>query len=582
MADSQEVKIYDIYAPILNFKRSIGDLKRPGIDFTWIPQDHERRLKAYELLEAFYYNYSRDYRFSPDSGDDSQNDTILESGDASWLCRKIKAKLFGDGMILAMEMPDEIKGIKSLESLIANSTDQTAKTKAQTDLQALTGTRDRLTEREKYMLRWWKNNNIFLAIDENETLCSYLGDCAYLVEWVKEIVNGAEIGRPGLRTYDPGFIFPFFGCNDKSLEDNATRVQDRVIIAWQEISKEIADNVGQTQYFVIFRDIYELRIGANGVKKCFRKHGYYKYDASAEIDLNNLVDDNLLNQDNKVWVDLGIDFMPVVLVPNIAVQGHDFGLSNLHFLIGLIDAIINSDTDLKKNSEKLGGASVFVSGKDIALARDSVTKKPVAISIQPNTIYPLGEGGSATLLDTSAMQKAILDTKSVLEKKLIRNSNITEIGAGTIDISLASLSTLSIKILLQPLLDMINPMRNQRNCVYSTMFFYVQRLFQTFGTVEERGIFADPLYDFYLKWGKILPDDDLAQLQEYALLETLTDTETMLEKMKEDGFNIDIKKVMERKKQKADQAAQSQMDIFGLGRQLNNQQGNQGNQGGGK
>jgi hypothetical protein len=30
---------------------------------------------------------------------------------------------------------------------------------------------------------------------------------------------------------------------------------------------------------------------------------------------------------------------------------------------------------------------------------------------------------------------------------------------------------------------------------------------------------------------------------------------------------------MERRKQQADQAAQSQMDIFGLGRQLNNQGG---------
>jgi hypothetical protein len=565
MADASENKVYDIYASLLNFKKAIGALNRPGIDFTWIPQEHERRLKAYELLEAFYYNYSRDYRFSPESGDTSHNDDIFEAGDASWLCRKIKAKLFGDGMTIAMEMPDELKGLKE--------TDQAAEG-AQKNAAPLLALQTSLSAREDYIKRWWKDNNIFLSIDENETLCSYLGDCAYLIEWVKEIKNGAEVGLPGLRTYDPGFVFPFYNCNDKSLEDNSTPVKDRVIIAWQETSKAIADNVGQDQFFIIFRDIYELRVDAAGAKKCFRKSGYYKYDASTEIDLLNLVDDNLLNEKDKAWVDLGIDFMPVVCIPNITVQGHDFGLSNMHFLIGILDAIINADTDIKKNSEKLGGASVFVSGKDISLARDPVTKQPKAISIQPNTIYPLGEGGDATLLDTANMQKAILDTKSVLEKKLLRNSNITEIGAGAIDVQ--QLSTLSIKILMQPLLDMINPMRDQRNRYYSTIFFYVQRLFQIFGTMEEKAIFADPLYDFFLKWGKILPDDDKAKLEEYGILEKLTDTETMLEKMKEDGYNVDIKKVMERKKAAADQQAQSQMDIFGLGRSMNNQPNNQG------
>jgi hypothetical protein len=545
MFEVPEKKVYDIYAAILNFKRSISVFNRPGIDFYYIPEDHLRRLKAYEILESFYYNYSRDYRFFPESGSVSQNDSILEPGDAAWVCDTIKSKLLGNGAVIAADLPEELQNV-DVETLPA-------------ELQSL---QENILEREKMMRSWWKKQNIFLKIDENERKCSYLGDCAYLVEWVTKKENGVEIGYPDLRTYDPGFVFPFFNCNDESLERNGQLVQDRVIIGWQDISKAIMDNIGSDQYFVIFRDIYELRIDKDGNKKCWRKHGYYKYNSSEEVDIYNLIDDNILNNDDKQWLDLGIDFMPVVVIPNITVQGHDFGLSNLHFILGMIDAIINTDTDLTKNSEKLGGATVFLAGKNISFAIDPTTGKPVPVEIQPNTMYALGEGGDANLLDTSAMQKALLDTKDVIEKKLLRNSHITEIGAGVLDIG--QISTLSIKLLMQPLLDLIYPMRDQRNRYYSTIFFYVQRLYQIFGNVEQKKVFDGDIFDFIIKFGNLLPGDEKTRLEEYKLYEELTDTQTMLQKMKEDGYNIDIQQVIANKKKAKAEEVAANSDLYGL------------------
>lgn len=554
MFGQQEEKVYDIYAAILNFRSAVSFL-RPGVDFYYIPEDHLRRLKAYEVLTAFYYNYSRDFRFSPESGDISQNDSIIENGDAAWVCNTIKAKLLGACVEPFLDMPEKLNDIDFVDL-------KTDKTMSESEFNDLKVLRDKLTEKENYIKNWWKYNNIFLAIDENETVCSYLGDCAYLVEWKSEISNGVEIGFPNLRTYDPGFVFPFYGCNDESLDGNGQFVQDRVIIAWQETSKAILDNVTSDQYFVIYRDIYELRVDSKGNKKCYRKHGYYKYNSSEEVDIYNIVDDSILNDKDKIWIDLGIDFMPVVMIPNITVQGHDFGLSNLHFILGLINSIINNDTDLTKNSEKLGGATVFVSGKDISFAIDPVTKKPSAIPIQPNMMYPLGEGGDANILDTANMQKALLDTKGVIEKKLLKNTHITEIGAGVLDIG--QISALSIKLLMQPLIDMINPMRDQRNRYYSTIFYYVQRLFQIFGTAEEKKIFDGEITDCLLKFGNLVPGDEKARLDEYITFETLTDTETMLKKMKADGYDIDVKKVLENKKKAKAEAAAANSDLFGL------------------
>ena len=119
MAELNTSKIYDLYASLLNYKKQIGDLKLAR-SYNWIPDEHLRRLQAYELLTAFYQNYSRDFRMAPEAGDEGNNDDIMESGDAAWLCNKIKAKLLGGNPKLSMPGPKTLRQIKAIEAEVKN------------------------------------------------------------------------------------------------------------------------------------------------------------------------------------------------------------------------------------------------------------------------------------------------------------------------------------------------------------------------------------------------------------------------------------------------------------------------------
>lgn len=558
MSDASAVKVYDLYAPILNFKKEVAEPERPAISFNWIPFEHQRRVAAYEILTALYLNYSRDYRFAPETGDESLNDEIFESGDPAWICDRIKAKLLGDTVTPVMPGPKSIKTLQALEK--AAATDP-ALTQRVTELQAI---KARISARESFIQDWFDDNNVLIEIDENETVASYCGDCVYLIEWL------AEEARPNIKTYDPGFYFPTF--NTPSIQPGNTEIVDRVIIAWQEYVDVDPENNRSNDLVKVWRDVYELRKTADGYT-CWRQYGFFEFGSGMGADLEDFDESDMVEGSSAGWENVGIDFIPIVHIPNVKLQGYDFGMSNMHLLIDTFDSIINAVTDIKTNSEYLGGATVIASGKDVSLKKDATTGAPIPISIMPRTLYAMGEGGSATLLDTSQMQKALLDTLQMLDGRIIRNSQITDVGAGKVDPSQVP-SGFALSIMLQPLLDKIGPMRLIRKRHYSTLFFYIQRLWQIFGSPEEKALFAGDLYDCYLNFGRIIPVDESAELDKYAKLLGILDEQTVLEMMKEDGWSFDIQTVLERKAAAKAEELKQQMDMFGMRTAADNQ-GNQ-------
>jgi len=553
-----ETKLYDIWAPILNFKKEITALNRPFEEFNWVPDEHIRRLKAYEILASFYMNYSRDYRMAPETGSTSQNDNLFEMGDPAWLCNRIKAKLLGDKLTIQVPGPKSLRQIKSLTMELKTTPDA----QKQALLEELLAVKSKVLEREAWFQDWFDENDIMLAIDKAEQKCSYLGDCVYLPEW-----NEKE-GIPDLKSYDPGFVFPYYELNEPSLEtdteDNPVEgtVKERWVIAWQEANGDSDDS------YLLWRDIYELRKYPNGDLKCWRQYGYYQYSSASggEKDVLSYGSSELVEGSGSNWTDLGLEFIPLEWIPNVEIEGEYYGLSNLHFLIDLFDAIINTYTDMKSNAELLGGASVFGSGKNLTLRKDSTTGEPVDIQIMPNTFYNLGEGGDAVILDTSKMQEALKQTGDVLEKKMLRNSNITEVGAGLTQED--EISGIALKILSQPLMDMILPMRRMRKRRYSKLFYKVQRLVQIYGIPEDKKLFGanpDDLYDAVPGFGNIIPTDNVAKLEEYRGLVELFGRETALEMIKEEGiYDFDIETVLVRvsEEQKAKTAAE--LDAFGI------------------
>lgn len=548
MPESSPTKKYDIYASILNYKKKVATLNRPFVNLSWMPEDHERRMQAYEILTSFYENYSRDYRFSPESGDTSYNDLIKEEGDAAWLCNKIKAKLIGDNVTISIPLPKVVRKLTKLKKKLAEA-GENGNEAIQNEINELGVLRDKIEDREAYLQDWWNDYDIFLAVDKNETKASYLGDCVFYVEWNK------KDGVPTIKTYDPGMCFPDWDYNGASLQDDIESiVKDRFVIAWEE--KADSDS-----YFLVWRDIYELRDIGNGEYRCFRQYGYYKYSGGAEIELMDIPDGDLVEDTSAGWEDLGIDFLPIVWIPNIELEGEDYGKSNLKDHLATLDGLINDATDLSKNSEKLGGAIVGVSGKNLTAKKDSTTGEPVPVEIQPNAVYFLGENGKLEVVDTSEMQRALLETKKAHEDKLIRNSDITEVAAG-IATTQTELSGVALRMLLQPLLDKINPMRRQRQRRYAQLFYLVQRLMQIFGNAEQKAMFTDPLYDVVMNFGNLIPTDRKSKIEEYILMLEIYDLETVLEIAQSEGADINVETVLRRKAEERAQKIQEQQAAF--------------------
>lgn len=556
---SKPQKVYDLWASILNYKGAVGSLNRPGISINYIPKEHCRRLQAYEILSAYYNCYSRDFRMSPESGDTGDNDSVFEVGDPSFLCDKIKDKLLGDEVTINMPVPEILGSEESISQTLAlEGLEPGQKTRLEEKLKNLKVISAIISERETYLQNWFKTNKIYLKIDENETLASYLGDCVYHVGW------NAETGKPEIMTYDPGFCFPHFEIDELSWEDDTTPVTDRFIIAWEEIFQ--TDDPDHTT--TLWRDVYELRVTA-GAKKCYRQRSYYKYGVGSVLSLYDLTDDDAISETPPSWEDLGVDFIPILWVPNRMIQGEIFGQSNIAKLLPLYDAIMNSYTDLSANGEHLGGATVFISGSEIKLRKNSTTGVPVDIPLRPATMIPLGENGSANLLDTSTMQDALLKTIEKYEGKLIQISEITDIIAGKIDKANIP-SGIALLILMQPLLDKIGKMRQQRQEKYTTLFDFVQRLLQTFGNSYEKQLFSGILYSVNLNFGAIIPSDDSAKMDLYNKMVPLLGLETVLVQMKKDGWNFDVKTVLQRVKESKQSDLSAMGDVFSYRRNQDN------------
>lgn len=546
-------KVYDLYAPVLNYKKPIGTLNRPCVSASWVPVEHRRRLSAYDILAAYYYCYSRDYRYSPESGDAGNNDIIKEYGTPAWLCDKIKNKLLGGAVSINIPVPKSLGNANSLKRMIDATEDAKEKASIQERLDSVIAVKNILAQREAKLQDWFSDANVYTKIDENETTASHLGDMIYLLTW------DAASGEPKVETFDPGFCFYDQDCDEVSIDDKSSVVISRLCVAWEDV-QDYEKNTRK-----IYRRVFELRKGT-GSNRCFMHEANFIYEGELDVNIWDFDDSSIEDGVSVAWVDLGIDFIPAVWVPNITVQGETCGISNIHRLLPLFDSIMNNDTDLSKNGEKLGGASVIVSGKDMKPRKDAVNGGNAPVSFEPNSLYFTGEGGSAELLDTSNMQEALLKTGTRLEEELIELTEITPVAAGRIKPGDQIPSGVALTIMLQPLLDKVGNMRQQRQQFYATLFYYVQRMFQEFGTPDEKALFSGVLYDVRLQFGDIIPSDQKTKAEYYNSLKGTLDDQTILEMMKEDGFSFDIETVLQRKAEQAEKMNQAQANSFDIQR----------------
>lgn len=469
---------------------------------SWIPLEHRRRLAAYKVYAAVYNNSHKNFM---------QRQGILEFGDAALVADTLRDALIG------------VSGIKiTADDLETNKTSQ-AKV-------------DRLR-------KWWREELMDSKVFENETNCTVLGDSVYRLRMSNKVGKKKTVK---VDTFDPGFFFPDFD-DDGDLS--------KVHLAWEE---EYLTNTGEKDTRV-YKETYSLYDN-----KCFVTAGYYQAMREGRIgdewfNLDDLelisykVDASGVVYDN---VDLQIDFIPIIYIPNINVQGEPFGKSDLAKALDIFSEIANSNTDMAANTSLLGSPPLVLKS-DASYGGDvDEDGQPRVTTVGPGQVIEVGPTGDAFLLEVHNMNTAIDSYLKGLDKRLFEVTRATKLAAGKMEGSVIP-SGISLRLMQNPLVQATLPKRILRTHKFLLLLKFVQKLLAKFGEPEDMKVFADEDYSHIdVEFSDIFPTDRSQAINDLAVAYTagFLSLETAVRMGNRLGIDIDdVKKEVERIKKEREE-----------------------------
>lgn len=538
----------DPWSP-LTHKRELSqprNLARLGVPTSWTG-DHARRLTAYRILAAYQRNVARDTINAPD---DTSRREHREYGDGALLVAQAVSALLGDRAVArvvetaAEEDPLEPQPPDPLPA------DASPQDQAGFDLRQRQYEREHARWIEQMLdlesavefqewLTWWCEREQFdLKLVETERNAVGLGDGLYLVSWS----NSAR--RPRLHCYDPGFYFPVL-----STEANGD-YPETVHLAWEY---EAPGRAGETSRFVrriTFRlgpimpltdpetgeFVYDDAGGFQTVGPADRwdpERGIvrelpwesddgdgeraettttcYMTDATWELaglnggTVEQLTDLNAtyaVNEDGELVrdLDLGVDFVPVVHVPNTSALLEHYGTSVLSLVAQVLDDLAGADTDLQVAAGTTGAPPISISGGAVGTG--------TLDHYGPGTVFWTGEG-RMDVLDTSRSLDALLKYVEQLLHRLSTNSRLPEEVLGRVRVSDVP-SGIALALSFGPFQSLIRELRLARRDKYRLLFRMVQRFAMLGGAagIDSKGALPPGrTHKVDLQFGSFLPAD---------------------------------------------------------------------------
>ncbi len=438
--------VLDRWAPF-DFKPLFNGIVVPIEMPSWIEEEDERRLRAYGLLEAYAKNkgriwVSKYFETDPEVGSDPAN--RREYGDASVLIKTMRSSVLGDHWELNTRgAQGEVEDLNQEEAIVQHL----------------------------FLEQWADKERFSLKLMESEEQSIKYGDSVYVLGW------DVEKQRVRLNVYDPGFYFPKFNERESANED----FPQEVWIAW-EFKED--DDTGKEQTYVR-RMVWWFPEDSDN---CWYEDAIWK--------LEDAVDDVPFSGDPQEWItepgDLGVDFMPVVHVPNTPNTQEHFGESLLADVLQTLDDLASVDTDLQAAAATTGTPPIAIDG----MGDDSQT------SYGPGTVLRTGEG-RATLLDTSRSLDALLKLKDALLERLATNSRTPESLIGRVKPNEVP-SGIALTLSFTPHAGMITEARLVRDYKYRLLFKFVLRLTRANADSTE---LPETEYETILKFGSFLPAD---------------------------------------------------------------------------
>lgn len=463
-----------------------------GTEPTWVGS-HKRRLQAYRVLDHYFRNAARLWLTTSDQ---DVIDDRREYGDPALIVNTVVSSVTGEGGITVHVVGAEARP-KPQQTQPQDGTDPTTVEDGQPDTGPQIGPPDQGTpeptgpEIQLAKLREWADKErLPMKIIENERTAAKLGDSVLVLGWSE------KKKRPVLNLYDPGFYFPVYEADGSDAEGFAEEFPSRVHIAYEfeDIEEE---NIARRKK--IRRITWELAGYDNGNTlrvpwekepaelTCWMSDGVWENEFTERAHYDDL------DESKATWrvkdLDLEIDFIPVIHMPNFPAENEIWGVSSLSACLQILDDLGSNDTDLAKASRITGSPPIAFKGGMIG-----------ASAIQtygPGTAYTTENG--MDVIDTSNSLKALLEMSKMLLERLSVNARIPESMLGRIKPNEVP-SGIALWLSFAPHSSMIHEMRLVRSEKYALMFKMVARFYMKDGQLDE-------LHKTYIQFGSFLPAD---------------------------------------------------------------------------
>jgi hypothetical protein len=481
---AQDELVLDEWAALSHKRALSGAVVRGWMPPSWIG-GHQRRLTAYRILQAYLDNVARHFAAGDTPAARAER---REYGDAELLVAVARQKLLGDDVQLVVEDAD-----RDLPDLAEGEVEDPEAAALRADVEAA-------QERQEWLRDWARSERLRLKMTEVERDSISLGDGIYVLGWSN------TKRRARLRIFDPGFYFPVLDDGD---EDDFPRT---VHIAWELTPDGPDDNrtrIRRMTYRLVPLDAdrrlpYQRPDDDAASVTCLYSDAVFtlRGDDRDVMALDDSRGDYLLNEDGDEIrdLDLGIDFIPVVHVPNtVGLKGH-YGRSLLLSVAQILDDLHASDTDVSKSAATTGQPPISVSG---AIVPQGDTKDGMAkvTTYGPGQMYRLGDGGQMNVLDTSGGLEALLNLQDKLLDRLSTNARVPGEVLGRVqasDVASGFLMALSFG----PLQGLVEDMRLVRDEKYRLLLKFVQRMAVVAGELP-----AGPALDAFVAFGSYMPSD---------------------------------------------------------------------------
>lgn len=438
--------IIDLYGPLTyktDFKQNASSL----LATSWVPEEHQRRLRAYSVFAAYLKNMSRE---------------LLESS----LARKNRRE-YGDPALIVDTIVAAILGEETTITVDgAGATEGDDNAAVNPDSDTLQG----------WFEDWDDDEHLMLAVTEGETDAVGLGDGVWEVTW-----DGAK-KRPRVTVYDPGNYFPVLDSMEQSNSDFPTKVH----VAWEYEKWQLDNNGNRVPVKYVRKITWEL-ITVPGLSKrhpwndepsdvtCLKTDATWLFQdlgarTAEDFSLNNAVFAVTADGVEVKNLDLDIDYLPVVHLPNTIARKEHFGLSSLALVLQIMDDIQSADTDLALASRTTGTPPLF--------SKTGFAQSTDANGATTNKVTTYGPGqlfdGEVGIVDTSRALDALLKYVEFLLRRLSSNAQLPEAALGRTDPSKVDAGVI-MSLSFGPLARMIKKMRLVRSEKYPILLKFVAR-----------------------------------------------------------------------------------------------------------